>query len=207
MSGERQFDGLRFRMGAVAGCAGAGHDGDKAVDGRSADRHLSRDFRWSHRGSGQAWAARHQADAFQRYDPPWASVTIPSDLKPGELDWRASRTLQPWYVRRGADKLAGHWYLEWIELSRSDVTNTLCTASAMDRSTPATPRRAGTKARSRPALEGAQRAVQSVYPDGVPDKTIERNKILCGRVGDWLKTNSFPDISDDTILRAAGRRK
>ena len=61
--------------------------------------------------------------------------------------------------------------------------------------------------KSRPALELARGAIKELYPNGVPDQTTERNTILCGKVGDWLKSNKRSDVSDATILRAAGRRK
>jgi hypothetical protein len=51
---------------------------------------------------------------------------IPHEIEPKKLDWVNSRPLEPWPVRRGAYKLPGLWGLEWIMLSRSDVTNQLC---------------------------------------------------------------------------------
>ncbi len=132
---------------------------------------------------------------------------IPSDLKPGELDWQASCPLQPWYVRRGAHKLPGHWHLEWMRLSTADVTNVLCTVGTGSGSTPPSEHSVEVKARSRPARMRIERAIKALYPDGLPEQDAEPNKILCQRVADWLKNNSFPHVSDDTILRAAGRRK
>jgi hypothetical protein len=60
------------------------------------------------------------------------------------------------------------------------------------------------RARSRPKFEGALRAIGEIYPDGVPDQATEPNSRLCKRVGEKLKGLQ---ISDDTILRAAGRRR
>jgi hypothetical protein len=60
------------------------------------------------------------------------------------------------------------------------------------------------RARSRPKLERALRAIAEVYPEGVPDQATEPNSKLCQRVGEKLKGLQ---ISDDTILRAAGRRR
>ncbi len=63
------------------------------------------------------------------------------------------------------------------------------------------------RGRRSPALELVQDALKKLYPGGVPDQTTERNANLCRKVGDWLKTNKMADVSDATILRAAGRRK
>jgi hypothetical protein len=57
--------------------------------------------------------------------------------------------------------------------------------------------------KSRPAFERARRAVEATYPDGVPDAATESNKKLCKRVREKLSEA----VSDDTILRAVGRRK
>jgi hypothetical protein len=59
----------------------------------------------------------------------------------------------------------------------------------------------------RPLRELAERAIKDLYPNGVPDQASERNKILLKNVGDWLEANNLPDVGDDTILRAAGRRQ
>lgn len=63
------------------------------------------------------------------------------------------------------------------------------------------------QARSRPALEGAQRMVDDLYPDGLPDQVALPNGKLYHRVRAKLKEAHLPDVSDDTILRAAGRRR
>ena len=59
---------------------------------------------------------------------------------------------------------------------------------------------------TRPARERASRAIQALYPDGVPDQATLPNANLCRSVGDWLK-DKLPGVSDATILRAANRRK
>jgi hypothetical protein len=58
--------------------------------------------------------------------------------------------------------------------------------------------------RSQPARKLAKNAIAALYPNGVPD--IESNKRLYKAVGDWCQQKGW-NISDDTILRAAGRRK
>jgi 7-cyano-7-deazaguanine synthase in queuosine biosynthesis len=59
----------------------------------------------------------------------------------------------------------------------------------------------------RPVFKRAQGIIKELYPDGLPDQAIEPNANLCRRVGAKLKEAKLPDVSDDTILRAAGRRK
>ena len=63
------------------------------------------------------------------------------------------------------------------------------------------------KARIRPKFEGVRRAIDEIYPRGVPDQPVEPNSQLCRRVGEQLKAAGLPKVSDDTILRAAGRRR
>ncbi|HEX4651777.1 MAG TPA: hypothetical protein VH250_09790, partial [Granulicella sp.] len=106
----------------------------------------------------------------------------PTDLKFEDLDWERSRPLKPWFVRRGGSVPAGYWDLEWIELSRTHVTNVLCAAGTPDESAqPA--HETGARSRSRPAFDRAQRAIKEEYPHGVPDQAAEPNANLCGRVG------------------------
>jgi hypothetical protein len=61
--------------------------------------------------------------------------------------------------------------------------------------------------RKRPDRERAQSAINEVYSSGVPDQATEPNVRLCHKVGRWLKDKGLPGVSNDTILRAAGRRK
>jgi hypothetical protein len=64
----------------------------------------------------------------------------------------------------------------------------------------------GGRGKSRPALERARGAIDELYPTGVPEQAVEPNTNLCRRVGEKLKQAGLPGVSDDTILRAAGRR-
>ena len=66
------------------------------------------------------------------------------------------------------------------------------------------PRRRG---KSKPALERARGAINTLYPGGAPGQATEPNANLCRRVSEKLKQAGLPGVSDDTILRAAGRRK
>jgi hypothetical protein len=61
--------------------------------------------------------------------------------------------------------------------------------------------------KSSPTLERARRAIEDLYPAGLPDQGLEPNANLCRRVGDKLRQLGLPDVSDDTILRAADRRR
>jgi hypothetical protein len=130
-------------------------------------------------------------------------------LKPECLDWERSRSRpdKPWFVRRDqAVVVPGHWDVQEIDLWRTDVTNVLCIAGAQSQSAHAASE-TGATSRNQPTRERAQRALNALYPDRLPDQATVPNAILCGRVGEWLKENGLPDVSDDTILRAAGRRQ
>jgi hypothetical protein len=134
-------------------------------------------------------------------------IQIPTEIKPEDLDWERSRPVRPWFVRREPTRLPGPWALEWIVLSRTDVTNAWCTAGKQSESALHASRGKGTTNRSQPGRERAQRVLNALYPDGPPDQATVPNANLCGRVGDKLKELGLPAVSDDTILRAAGRRK
>jgi len=63
------------------------------------------------------------------------------------------------------------------------------------------------RAKNRPILERARGAIEEIYSEGVPPQSAEPNVNLCRRVGEKLKKSGLPNVSNDTILRAAGRRK
>jgi hypothetical protein len=63
------------------------------------------------------------------------------------------------------------------------------------------------RAKNRPSLERARGAIDELFPNGVPSQSAEPNANLCRRVGEKLKKSGLPNVSNDTILRAAGRRK
>lgn len=131
---------------------------------------------------------------------------IPEEIKPDELDWEQSRPLKPWPIRREIFGLPGTWDVEWIELLRTDVTDVFCISGTQGEfARPVASERGAS--RSRPALERARGAIKELYPQGVPGQAAEPNAHFCRRVGERLKQNGLPDVSDDTILRAAGRRK
>ena len=95
--------------------------------------------------------------------------------------------------------------MEWIEVSVSDVTKVLCPAATDDLAQPAPLRSART--RSRPTRERAMWALNQLYANGVPAQADVPNSQLCRKVGEKLRENGLPDVKDDTILRAAGRRR
>jgi hypothetical protein len=131
---------------------------------------------------------------------------IPHELKPEGLDWQGSRPFKAWVVRRERYRIPGPWELEWIELSSLDVTEHLCRQQRQGQPAQHASSERGEARRRRPALERARQALAEVYSQGVPTQAIEPNALLCRRVGTWLRDQGLPDVSDDTILRAAGRR-
>jgi hypothetical protein len=135
------------------------------------------------------------------------NVGVPRHLRPDDLDWLQSRPFAQWPIgpRPGEHySWIGGWEkrpLDLIEVSTGDVMNVLCNANHRH----ARPQRS--RGKSRPASERAQRAIKTLYPNGVPDQVTEPNKTLCWRVSKKLNESNLPKISNDTILRAAGRRK
>ena len=130
---------------------------------------------------------------------------ILAEIKPEDLDWEKSRPLNPCGVRREILNQPGLWNVDWIEVFSADVTK-LCSARCQGEVTQR-PSRTGATRRSQPAFERARRAIDELFPDGVPGQADVPNAILCRRVGVKLKNDGLPNLSDDTILRAAGRRK
>jgi hypothetical protein len=140
-----------------------------------------------------------------------SNVDIPSHLDPRDFDWLQSRPRKPWRdIRGGFSALETHWWFEWIEVSRDDVTRVLCGAESGHESPEGhwarmPPQRR--RGKSRPARERARGVIKELYPDGVPGQATEPNAHLCRRVSAKLKEAKLPDVSDDTILRVARRRK
>ncbi|WP_439394959.1 hypothetical protein ACRQ5Q_38300 [Bradyrhizobium sp. PMVTL-01] len=154
------------------------------------------------------------------------NVGVPAHLEPRDFDWVQSRPLKPWLIgpKRG-EHYAWDWEnrpLDLIELSTGEVTKILCTGHPPHLRPPdrriegrpspaarslATSQTTARPTRARPAIERAQRIINELYPNGVPDQTIVPNTTLCQQVGAKLMEYKLPAVSDDTILRAAGRRK
>jgi hypothetical protein len=93
---------------------------------------------------------------------------IPPEIKPEDLDWEGSRPVKPWPVPRGSFSLPGPWYLEWIEVSMTDVTNVFGSAEKHDETAAAT-------STSRRVVESEE------VPDGTgPRSTAEQKPAAAG---------------------------
>jgi hypothetical protein len=74
------------------------------------------------------------------------------------------------------------------------------------------PAKSNKRSRATPKQERAQQAIRALYNGNVPPMKILPNSSLCGDVNNWLKKDCeqrrvpLSNISDDTILRAAGRK-
>ncbi len=136
-----------------------------------------------------------------------SSFQIPVKIKPADFDWEVSRPTKPWMVPREVSRSPGYWILAWIELSRSDVTSILCKAMQSERSVLPSANAKGASGKSQPAKSRALKAIKTLYPRKVPDQDTVPNKLLYQQVGKWLKEEGLQPVSNDTILRAAGRRK
>ena len=139
-----------------------------------------------------------ERDAFEILAPP----------EPQDFDWDSSAPLKKWIVRRESGfRQAGPWDLEWIELFRDDVTKVLCSAGQREISEQAA-KRTGKRKITSPALERAQEAIDELFPqEKLPKQAVLPNRNLCLRVHQKIADKGLPNVSDDTILRAAGRRK
>jgi len=128
-------------------------------------------------------------------------------IKPDNLDWEQSRPLKPWLVKSGAHRLPGFWKLDWVELSRTDIERIF--GDPPTRGDSKLPSSGGRQrvSKSGPSLERAKRVIGELYPRLPPDQATLPNKHFCSHVRAKLKELKLPDVSDDTILRAAGRRR
>jgi hypothetical protein len=131
---------------------------------------------------------------------------IPAEINREGIDWNRSRPTKTWLVRRGIGLPAGPWHIEWIKVFVPDVTRKLCSAATAE-SVPRAPDKRSATSRSRPTRERAERALKELYPNGVPPQAVVPNWDLCRKVGEKLRQLGLPDVTDDTIFRAAGRRK
>jgi hypothetical protein len=61
--------------------------------------------------------------------------------------------------------------------------------------------------KSAPECGRALLAINALWPGGVPSEIVLLNCTLCKEVTAWLKKRRLPEVKDDTILRAAKRRK
>lgn len=105
--------------------------------------------------------------------------------------------------RPSGDRVMAYWHR--VELGRADVTELFNLPEADPGQHK--PQRQQPRSKSRPATERARRIINELYPGGVPDQATETNAQLCRHVGAGLKKANLLPVSDDSILRAAGRRK
>lgn len=140
-----------------------------------------------------------------------ADVDIPARIEPQEMDFENSRPLRPWAVKRERiSYLAGYWHIDWIEVFSDNVTELLIPAGGGNQPSGATgPRESLPRSRRRTQTgrEAARRAIAALYGDRLPDQATEPNATLCRHVSEKLDELGLPPVSDDTILRAAGRRR
>jgi hypothetical protein len=104
------------------------------------------------------------------------------------------------YTHPGEQGGYGHGVNGIIEFNAEDLHYWLSAA-------PSTKAARSTKKRARPPREAAKAVIDGLWPDGVPEQYELRNALLITRVKEQLKSNGSPEISEDTILRAAGRKK
>jgi hypothetical protein len=173
----------------------------------------SDDFDWSQSRVRKPWPkVRSPAGSFLgHWLPIERSHHSPNDLSPQSLT--SPRRQHPSYWHR-------------VELFRHDVTKVLITdearasrrevSRAEESYRPHNGLSVGKSSRKRrrtPKLENVQRAIKELYPNGVPDQLMLPNALLCQQVSEKLneiaksKQMKPLSISDDTILRAAGRRR
>jgi hypothetical protein len=95
-----------------------------------------------------------------------------------------------------------------IELSEDDLTDWLDRRAPRSKSAATkTEKRTRRKSPKYTKRAPAKKAIDTLWPDGkIPTELL--NGLLCTKVRGWLKSNvpELPTLSDETILRAAGRK-
>ena len=105
------------------------------------------------------------------------------------------------YTHPGEERGYGYGVNGIIEFSAGDL-HYLLSAAASTEEAPST------KKHAQPQRQPAKEAIDALWPKGVPPQGKLRNALLLKRVNDYLKKNdSRESISDETILRAAGRKQ
>lgn len=112
-----------------------------------------------------------------------SGIQIPSAQSPGEPGYH--RAIDDVLLRR--EEVVKQWPI----IGRAPLPGDLLAAPA----------------KSRPRFQAARRVIDEIYPNGVPDQAVEPNSKLYRRVSEKLKQAGLPTVSDDTIERAAGRRR
>src|SRR5262249_44281154 len=103
------------------------------------------------------------------------------------------------YTHPGEEGGYGHGVNGIIEFNAEDLHYWLSTA-------PSTKDAPSAKERARPQRDRAKEVIDALWPNGVPPQSKLRNALLLTRVQDHLKKNGSPNIIDESILRAAGRK-
>jgi hypothetical protein len=105
------------------------------------------------------------------------------------------------YTHTSVEGGYGHGVNGIIEFNAEDLHYWLSAAASTEEAP-------STKKRARPQRQRAKEAIDALWPKGVPPQSKLRNTPLLKCVHDHLKKNDSPEsISDDTILRAAGRKQ
>lgn len=134
-------------------------------------------------------------------------LQTPTDLKPDDIDWPNSRPVKPWFLCDVPRHHHGPWQLAHIEVSSSDVTAKLLSQPTANPSAAESDKQPKQNHRESPQLKAAQIAINGLWPKGVPPQHVLRNDLFVSQVNKGLKQNGWGEVSRDTILRAAGRRK
>ena len=158
------------------------------------------------RGQLDRHANRPQTSSAVAFTP---ELEIPVKLEPGDLDWEESRPTAPWRLSEFDRHHPGLWYLKRIEASRVDITTILL--QRLDAAPPnvgsdaiGPPRK---RERQKSSRVIAESAICELWPEGPPSRETVSNGDLVARVGRQMSQTGVTNVSPDTILRAAGRRK
>ena len=163
---------------------------DDWLDFHEAAREVERRFRMSP-GAAQAKLRELCASgAVRSWKEPYSFVACqpqgegpPVHIEPSE--WR-QREIDVMTDRDGCKY--------WVDVSKIDLEHSLNRAVKSDVQ----------KKRGSRKLDLAKRAIKHLWPDGVPDDLL--NKQIQKEVSAYLKQHGSPNISRETILRAAGKK-
>jgi hypothetical protein len=121
-------------------------------------------------------------------------------------------TKDPWFKLLPAVLVPESRFWEWLNSELGQPEDNPVVAPASELGPPQDDPPAKRTERRRDRRIRAKMAVDALWPERVPDPSILPNGPLCKKVNEWLKKDceqqniSHVPISDDTILRAAGRR-
>ena len=132
---------------------------------------------------------------------------VKRSLPPSSVLMRASCAHAPRRLPPLEDACGRCRELDWPNLRPRSGSGDKDDGTELSDQPPARAHERSRRQRAGPPLELARGAIEELYPNGLFG--YDRNEIQssAGKVGDWLKSNKKSDVSDATILRAAGRRK